>query len=90
MKTRRVAPGRSRGASVSLECWAGQRAWEIIVKEQAETERWRDRKAGTDGGKKKDKMKITHLEQSLLNYPPHVLPPLGDVGVELVQIRGER
>lgn len=36
------------------------------------------------------KMKITHLEQSLLNYSTHILPPLGDVGVELVQIGGER
>lgn len=62
---------------------------EIIVKEQAERERT-GREAETDGGKKGDKMKITHLEQSLLNYSPHVLPPLGDVGVELVQIRGER
>lgn len=35
-------------------------------------------------------MKITHLEQSLLNYPPHILSPLGYVRVELVQIRGER
>jgi len=39
---------------------------------------------------RKEKMKITHLEQSLLNYSPHVLSPLGYVGVELVQIRGER
>lgn len=37
-------PGRSRGASVSSECWAGQRAREIIVKEQAETERRTDGK----------------------------------------------
>lgn len=36
------------------------------------------------------KMKITHLEQSLLNYSTHILPPLGYVGVELVQIGGER
>lgn len=35
-------------------------------------------------------MKITHLEQSLLNYSPHILSPLGYVRVELVQIRGER
>lgn len=42
--------------------------------------------AGTD----KKKKKITHLEQSLLNYSTHILPPLGYVGVELVQIGGER
>lgn len=36
------------------------------------------------------KMKITHLEQSLLNYSTHILSPLGYVGVELVQIGGER
>lgn len=37
-----------------------------------------------------EKMKITHLEQSLLNYSPHVLSPFGYIRVELVQIRGER
>lgn len=88
MMNRRVAPGRSLGASVSSEQEGGVRR--IIVKERAETERRTGGGAETDGGKKKDQMKITHLEQSLLNYSPHVLPPLGDVGVELVQIRGER
>lgn len=39
---------------------------------------------------KTKKMKFTHLEQSLLNYSTHILSPLGDVGVELVQIGGER
>lgn len=46
-----------------------------------------------DGRKREgrmEKMKITHLKQSLLNYSPHILSPLGYVGVELVQIRGER
>lgn len=48
------------------------------------------RKDGRKGEGGTEKMKITHLEQSLLNYSPHILPPLGYVGVELVQIRGER
>lgn len=43
---------------------------------------------GREGSR--EKMKITHLEQSLLNYSPHILSPLGYVRVELVQIRGER
>lgn len=49
-------------------------------------ERWKGRKR--EGSR--EKMKITHLEQSLLNYSPHILSPLGYVRVELVQIRGER
>lgn len=48
------------------------------------------RGAGHAAGGGAKKMKITHLEQSLLNYSTHILPPLGYVGVELVQIGGER
>lgn len=35
-------------------------------------------------------MEITHLEQSFLNYSPHIPSPLGYVRVELIQIWGER
>lgn len=49
-----------------------------------------DRGDGRERGGRTKKMKITHLEQSLLNYSTHILSPLGDVGVELVQIGGER
>jgi len=59
------------------------------MKEQANKGRRTD-KTGMDEGQKKRGIKFTHLEQSLLNYSPHILPPLGYVGVELVQIRGER
>ena len=50
-------------------------------------DRWKD---GRKREGRTEKMKITHLEQSLLNYSPHIVSPLGYVGVELVQIRGER
>lgn len=66
---------------------------EVIVKkrsdEDEEEEGWRAKMAQDKDGRTVE-MKITHLEQSLLNYSPHILPPLRDVGVKLVQIRGER
>lgn len=52
-----------------------------------------DRAVAEDGKERTErtkKMKITHLEQSFLNYSPHILPPLRYVRVELIQIWGER
>ncbi len=60
---------------------------------EKKTERYGAENRQKDGRRREGrtgKMKITHLEQSLLNYSPHILSPFGYVGVELVQIRGER
>lgn len=67
-----------------MESRSKEKTMEWKESQDGEMEKWKDGREG------REKMKITHLEQSLLNYSPHILPPLGYVGVELVQIRGER
>lgn len=69
-----------------MESRSKEKTMEWKESQDGEMEGWKGRKR--EGSR--EKMKITHLEQSLLNYSPHILSPLGYVRVELVQIRGER
>lgn len=77
---------------MSPEYWAAKviGVQEIIVKYQERKGAEGGYKDGRKRAGRTKKMKITHLEQSLLNYSPHILSPFGYVRVELVQIRGER